>query len=133
MDYLKPIARKKSSTIRPIKGNNRTYRIYKSAGDERTRNGVAFPVDVRLECLIERVIIKAHTAIEMNIKGKNNTVALIHCYIPDISAKKEEVLKAYGIVEELMEELNCKKNKQVIIMGDMNGRIGKAAINGVCG
>ena len=67
----------------------------------------------------------------MNIKGKNNRVALIQCYIPDISAKKQEVLKEYGIVEDLMEELNCKKNKQVIIMGDMNGRIGKATINGV--
>ena len=69
----------------------------------------------------------------MNIKGKNNTVALIQRCIPDISAKKEEVLKAYGIVEELTEELNCKKNKQVIVMGNMNGRIGQAAINGVCG
>ena len=117
----------------PTKGNNRTYRIYKSAGDERNRKGVAFLVDVRLECFIERVIIKGHTVIGMNIKGKNNTVALIQCYIPDISAKKEDVLKAYEIVEELMEELNCKKNKQVIVMGNINGRTGKAAINGVCG
>ena len=71
----------KQYNLRPIKGNNRTYRIYKSAGDERNRKGVAFLVDVRLECLIEGVIIKGHTAIGMNIKGKNNTVALIQCYI----------------------------------------------------
>ena len=123
----------KQYNLRPTKGNNRKYRIYKSAGDERNREGVAFLVDVRLECIIEKVIIKGHTAIGMNINGKNNKVALIQFYIPDISAKKEEVLKAYEIVEELMEELSCKKNKQVIFMGDMNGRTGKAAINGVCG
>ena len=110
---------------RPTKGNNRTYRIYQSAGDERNRKGVAFLVDVRLECFIERAIIKRHTAIEMNIKGKNNTVALIQFYIPDISVKEEKVLKAYGLVEELMEELNCKKSRQVIVMGDMNGEMEK--------
>ena len=67
----------KQHNVRPTKGNNRTYRIYKSSGDERNRKGVAFLVVVRLECFIERVIVKGHRTIGMNIKGKNNTVALI--------------------------------------------------------
>ena len=54
-------------------------------------------------------------------------------YIPDITAKKEEVEKCYGKVEKVMTQLNTGKNRQVVIMGDFNGRIGCNEINGITG
>ena len=50
-----------------------------------------------------------------------------------ISAKKEEVEKCYGKVEKVMTQLNTGKNRQVVIMGDFNGRIGCNEINGITG
>ena len=60
-----------------------------------------------------------------------NCAVLIQVYIPDISAKKEEVEKCYGKVEKVMTQLNTGRNRQVVIMGDFNGRIGCNEINGI--
>ena len=58
---------------------------------------------------------------------------LIQVYIPDISAKKEEVEKCHGKVEKVMTQLNTEKNRQVVIMGDFNVRIGCKEIHGITG
>ena len=120
-------------TLGPTKRNERTYKLYASDCDDKGRKGVGFLICDMLDQRVINVASEGPNVIGINLDMGRKCAVLIQVYIPDISAKKEEVEKCYGKVEKVMTQLNTGKNRQVVIMRDFNGRIGCKELNGITG
>ena len=102
---------------------------------DKGRKGVGFLICDKLDQRVINVASEGPNVSGINLDMGRNCAVLIQVYIPDISAKKEECYleKCYGKVEKVMTQLNTGKNRQVVIMGDFNGRNGCNEINGITG
>ncbi|KAG1671311.1 LINE-1 retrotransposable element ORF2 protein [Nymphon striatum] len=119
--------------LRPTIRNQRCYKVLTSGCDRNGRRGVALLIDSKYEPCIMKISIRGHTAIGVSLKMDKNILVIIQAYIPDISSSREEVEHAYEEIQEIMSELGTGKNRQLVVMGDLNGRIGRDAIEGICG
>ena len=120
-------------TLRPTKRNERTYKLYVSDCDDKGRKGGGFLICHELDQRVINVASEGPNVFGINLHMGKNCAVLIQVYIPDMSAKKEEVEKCYGKVEKVLTQMSTGKNRQVVIMGDFNGRIGCNEINGITG
>ena len=83
---------------------------------------------------MQRVCIEKDFLIGVSINNERSATSIIQVYMPDISAKKQEVHIAYESLRMVIDELKVKgKINHIVIMGDFNGRIGDERIEGVCG
>ena len=120
--------------LRPTKLNNRTYTLIHGPCNTQSRKGVAFLIDRNLRDQVQRVCIEKDFLIGVSINNEKSTTSIIQVYMPDISAKKEEVQIAYESLKKMIDKLKVKgKINHIVIMGDFNGRIGEERIEGVCG
>ena len=120
--------------LRPTKLNNRTYILIHGPCNTQGRKGVAFLIDRNLRDQVQRVCIEKDFLIGVSINNEKSTTSIIKVYMPDISAKKEEVQIAYESLKKMIDKLKVKgKINHIVIMGDFNGRIGEERIEGVCG
>ena len=107
--------------LSPTKLNNRTYTLVHGPCNTQGRKGVAFLIDRNLRDQVQRVCIEKNFLIGLSINNKKSATSIIQVYMPDISAKKQEVHIAYESLKKMIDELKVKGNiYHLVIMGDFN-------------
>lgn len=100
------------------------HTIYYSGDEGReNRNGVAIIFDGETARSVNNVVLHSDRVIMTQLTTDKINMNIIQVYAPTCEHDEEEVEKFY---EELEEVLNMIKNNEVIIiMGDMNAKIGE--------
>ena len=80
---------------------------------------------------VQRVCIEKDFLIGVSINNEKSATSITLVYIPDTSAKEDEVHTAYESLKKMIHELKVKgKFNHIVIMGDFNGRLGEERIEG---
>ncbi|XP_065066164.1 craniofacial development protein 2-like [Rhopilema esculentum] len=106
------------------------YRIIHSGGETHQR-GVGIILDKeRAKCLMGYWAI-SDRVILVKLKGQPFNISIIIVYAPPSESSEEEIVAFYNKLEEA--KSHCKSQEIVVIMGDLNAKVGQEADGEVIG
>ncbi|XP_044755121.1 craniofacial development protein 2-like [Coccinella septempunctata] len=119
-----------SETKRKGKGSIRVpgYIFVYSGVSQRSRAtaGVGILISEKLEQSIEDIHDISERFLKVTLNTETGKLHLFSVYAPDISKPREETAQFYEILEE--EVSRIPQNERMLMMGDLNARIGNSII-----
>ena len=102
--------------------NDDTYTLFNSGGDQRM-HGVGLLVRKHIAKSIQGIICVSKRNILIKIKGAPFDMSILQTYAPTLDHSDEEIEEYYDEVAKTLKTV--KSDEILIVMGDMNAKIGK--------
>ena len=97
--------------------------------DERAKAGVGLLLHKRFQQNIDQIDYINEKLLRVTLKHDNGYIQIISAYAPDISKPKEERRSFYEELQSIVDLI--PSHHRIILMGDLNARVGNEIINGV--
>lgn len=97
--------------------------------ETRATSGVGVLIDYKYQNIISDIEYRSDRILKISLKLENHFTHIISVYAPDTGRPTQEALDFYEQLQLTVDKI--PKQDQIIIMGDMNGRVGNEVIPGI--
>jgi hypothetical protein len=96
---------------------------------QRAHSGVGLVLSNRYEQFIDDIKYVSDRLLKITLKFHKNNLNIITTYAPDMTKPKEQREEFYNCLQQVLDDIPSEE--QIIILGDLNARIGNQPISGI--